>query len=328
MKLPVNCPAGAYSGSGMLERFRRTRSHQPMPQDWIASTVQQRYEPHAGLTVLPSGERLTESIADDPDFWLGEEHYARLGTSPGFLTKILAPGARLPVHFHPDAAFAAHHLSSPVGKLEAWYILDNAPDSEVRVGWQADQDPSEISRLITAGRGGELLERLNPIAVEPGMCIIVPAGVPHSIGPKVLLVEVQQAADLSLYLEWAGFALPDLAHGQLGLPGELVLADLQLDALEVSQICSMPTRDGGLFPQLAEAFRMSRHTVTPDQPATLAAGFQVLICVHGELHVKTEENIETGLSVGEVALAAYGDGALQLRGTATVLACRPPDSLH
>ncbi|WP_231560250.1 hypothetical protein [Microbacterium hominis] len=39
------------------------------------------------------------------------------------LVKLLDAGQRLPVHAHPDDAFAAAHLGRAHGKAEAWYIL-------------------------------------------------------------------------------------------------------------------------------------------------------------------------------------------------------------
>jgi hypothetical protein len=46
--------------------------------------------------------------------------------------------------------------------------------------------------------------------------VLVPAGTPHAIGAGVLLVELQEPTDLSVLLEWAGFAAgPGEVRGRL-----------------------------------------------------------------------------------------------------------------
>ena len=51
-----------------------------------------------------------------------------------------------------------------------------------------------------------MLDALNAVDVQPGDVLFVPAGTPHAIGEGVLLVELQEPSDLSILLEWRGFA--------------------------------------------------------------------------------------------------------------------------
>ena len=53
---------------------------------------------------------LRDAVAADPEGFLGADHVARFGADPALLVKLLDAGERLPVHDHPDDAFAREHL--------------------------------------------------------------------------------------------------------------------------------------------------------------------------------------------------------------------------
>src|SRR3954469_10367468 len=95
------------------------------PEDWLGSVVPARNptrdEPEAGLSRLDDGRLLRDAVAEDPAYW-GE---------PTVLVKLLDPAGRLPVHAHPDRAFAREHLGSAYGKTEAWIVVaTRAGDAE------------------------------------------------------------------------------------------------------------------------------------------------------------------------------------------------------
>ena len=50
----------------------------------------------------------------------------------------------------------------------------------------------------------------------PGDRVFVPAGLPHAIGDGILLVELQEPSDLSVLLEWTGFASTGGSEGTSG----------------------------------------------------------------------------------------------------------------
>ena len=54
--------------------------------------------------------------------------------------------------------------------------------------------------------------------------VLVPAGRLHAIGEGVLLLELQEPEDLSILLEWGGFALDGERDGHLGLGFDLALS--------------------------------------------------------------------------------------------------------
>src|SRR3954469_4914719 len=119
-----------YRGGLLIDRMRgEPGADTEYPEDWVGSvTVASnpgRDEPLAGLSRLEDGTLLRDAIAGDPEAW---------GT-PNLLVKLLDPVERLPVHAHPDRAFARAQLGSAYGKTEAWIVVaTRAAQAEVWLG--------------------------------------------------------------------------------------------------------------------------------------------------------------------------------------------------
>jgi phosphomannose isomerase type I-like protein len=111
-----------------------------------------------GLSGMADGRLLRDAIETDPVGWLGEAHVTRFGHSTGLLVKLLDTAQRLPVHAHPDRAFAAEQLSSQFGKKEAWRVVATRQGrGDVWVGLAATSPSSKARRRIPerpAHRGG------------------------------------------------------------------------------------------------------------------------------------------------------------------------------
>ncbi len=126
-----------------------------------------------------------------------------------FLVKLLDPAAWLSVQVHPDDA-TAHRLAGPDanGKTEAWYVLEAEPGAELLAGVRPGADPETIRALVR--RADARLEGLLARhRVHAGDAILVPAGTPHTIGPGLLLYELQQPSDLTYRVyDWGRTATP------------------------------------------------------------------------------------------------------------------------
>lgn len=142
-----------------------------------------------------AGERLG-------DVWprMGEEWAGRLASChPNkfpVLAKFLFPEDKLSVQVHPDDDYASRHevAAGGTGKTEMWYVVSARPGAEVRVGLKREVDPGEFRRAIAEGTAEELVER---IPVQTGDAIFVPAGTAHTIGPGMVLFEIQQNSDIT-----------------------------------------------------------------------------------------------------------------------------------
>ncbi len=226
-----------YRGGALLGRLRgEPEEDNFFPEDWVGSVTPARNpgrdDPAEGLSRLADGRLLRDVIAADPIAWLGGEHVARFGTSTGLLVKLLDAAERLPVHAHPDRAFAREAFDSPFGKTEAWIVLDTR-NGEADV-WVGLREAVELERYLTwieEQDTDRLLGSLNRISVRPGDVVYVPAGVPHALGAGLLIAELQEPTDYSLLCEWHGFPIrPEDSH--LGLGWARAVGALDLSAHE------------------------------------------------------------------------------------------------
>jgi mannose-6-phosphate isomerase len=343
--LTANMPATFYRGAGRISRFRGLPPPDSgRPEDWIGSTTprfgagKDGNGASPGLTILPDGRLLADAIADEPVRWLGEEHVARHGADPTILVKLLDAGQRLPLHVHPDRRFARSHLASPYGKTEAWAILEAAPEAVVYLGFRRAVEADELAGWVAAQRVDTMLAAANVVPVRAGDTVLVPAGLPHAIGPGVLLLEAQEPTDFSLLLEWQDFDL-DPDAGFLGLPHEqaLTLVDssqwtgARLDAVRGAVgLPGRPLRPGvyRLFPAGADEF-FAGEWLDPDPVSELDARFSILVVTAGRGVLTTATGHETAggealeVAAGDTLLIPYGSGRSTLEGELTAIRCKP-----
>jgi len=328
--LTPNQPRSFYRDSGAIARFRRTAPTGDgyRPEDWVASTTSRFARSPAGLTTLPGGTRLADAVAADPGAWLGPEHTAAYGADTGLLVKLLDAGQRLPLHTHPDRAFARAHLGSAHGKTEAWYVLDAAPGAEIRLGFARDVTARELAGWVAAGDAGAMLDAVHRVPVAPGDALLCPAGMPHAIGAGVLLVELQEPTDFSVLLEWEGFAIDGAAEGHLGLGFDLALGGVDRRGLSAAALDRLrgpgaAVGTGSVLPPDADPY--FRAEMCRGEPvATLDAGFSVLVCLTGAGTLTCASGPPLDVAEGQTVLLPYAAGPIRLSGPVTALRCRPP----
>lgn len=254
-------------------------------------------EERAGLSTLPDGRLLRDAIAADPERWLGPG-----ATETRLLVKLLDAGQRLPVHAHPDGAFAREHLRLPCGKAEAWLIIEPAP---LWLGFRKDDDLATLDDEA-------LLERMHELHPRRGEWIYVPAGTPHAIGAGAFIVEVQEPCDASVLLEWSFLGLTR-DDAMLGLPVATALTSVRAAAVDPS-----PWRSTGRTPNEADAFFRAEVT----GPGPLERGYAVVVGLEGEGRLATEGG-DTPLSAGDVVVVPFAAGEAETTGV-TAVVCRPP----
>lgn len=323
LRLPSNRPADRfYRGGARIAAFRGEPAAAPRePEDWIASTTTVAGDVRAGLSVLPGGRTLRDAVEADALSWLGRSHTRRWGSDTRLLVKLLDAGQRLPVHAHPDDAFAATHLGRAHGKAEAWYILEGGT---VHLGLRHDVDRTRLADLVAAQRSAELLDALHRVEAHPGDVVWVPPGELHAIGEGVLLLELQQPEDLSILLEWRGFALDGAAAGHLGLGFDRALAAVNRRARRPEEVAALVgaarsgSPSGSVLPADADAFfRLERHVIGSE--LAVAAGFAVAVVVAGDLRVAGQS-----APAGSTWLIAAAEGAVSVSGQGELLVARPP----
>ena len=313
-----------YAGGRQIAAFRSSPAiDRNVPEDWVASATTLFGEAERGLSRLPDGELFVDAVRRDPTAWLGPEHVAVFGADTALLVKLLDAGQRLPVHAHPDVAFAAEHLGLTHGKTEAWVFLEPAT---VHLAFSREVGDDELARWVEDQDVGSMLGAMHTLPVARGDAVLVPAGMPHAIGRGAFLVELQEPTDLSILMEWAGFDIdgPNLGHLGLGFKTSLRAVDRRAWSQEqVEALRGARAGDtGDLLPAAAKFFRVER-----TRGATAwAPGFAVLVVVAGSGHLVSGEGAALPVRTGHTLVVPFAAGPCRLEdgGALEVLRCRPP----
>ena len=141
-----------------------------------------------------AGRTLGEVWPELPEEWTG----TRLRSLPRIplLIKFIFPEEKLSVQVHPDDTYAEEHEAAAggSGKTEMWYVVKAREGAELWVGLRPGVTLKSFRRAIADGNVEDCLER---VTVQAGDAIFVPAGTAHTIGPGVVLCEIQQHSDIT-----------------------------------------------------------------------------------------------------------------------------------
>jgi mannose-6-phosphate isomerase len=333
IRLAANRFPRFYRGGSAIDELRGTTPGAGgdfLPEDWVGSATAAFGSAADGLTRLEDGSTLRQAIEADPEGFLGRDHADTYGASPALLVKLLHAGERLPVHCHPDRDFARRHLGCRWGKTEAWVIAGTeGPEPVVHLGFREAMGAGRLAELVAGQRVEPLLAGLNTVPVAVGDTVLVPAGLPHAIGEGVLLVELQEPTDLSVLLEWEGFAIDGRAQGHLGLGFELALGCVDRSAWDPARLARLrggrgPARPGveRLFPADADPFFRAER-LRPEPAATLDPAFSVLVVTGGSGRLETRGG-SLELARGDTVLVPFAAGPGQVRGRLSAVRCLPP----
>jgi mannose-6-phosphate isomerase len=141
-----------------------------------------------------AGKTLGESWHQMPSEWRG-----RRFTEPGdfpILVKFIFPNDKLSIQVHPDDAYAAAHeqAAGGRGKTEMWHVVSAEPDARVLIGLVPEANREKFVKAIETNALEKIFVHWR---VQPGDTFFVPAGTPHTIGPGMVLCEIQEYSDLT-----------------------------------------------------------------------------------------------------------------------------------
>ena len=322
--LGANYPAHAYPGQGMSARLRGVSpGPAPEPEDWVASVTTRWQEASSGLSRLPDGRLLRDAIAADPEAYLGPEHVAAYGSDPGLLVKLLDSAERLIVHCHPNREFARAHLGCAHGKTEAWLVVEAEPRAQVYLGFQRPVGLEELGTWVAEQRLEQMLAALHVLPVQTGSVVLVPAGVPHAIGPGILVVELQEPTDFTIALERRGSG-----PGDLGLGPDLALSCVDRESWSVDRVERLRGRPlgaaGSLLPPGAGPFFRAER-VRARSGGEISEGYAVLVVVSGSGHLEGRFPARrVAVGRGSTLLMPYAAGPARASGDLEIVVCRPP----
>jgi mannose-6-phosphate isomerase len=149
---------------------------------------------------------------------------ARGGYFP-LILKYIDAADNLSVQVHPDDDKAP---DDDGGKSEAWVVLGKSDGGRIVCGLKPGVTREQFAAVAHESEVEDLLRSIEP---EVGDAIFVPAGTVHSIGPGVVVFEVQQNSDVTYRLyDW-------------GRPRETHV-EAALDCLRVDSNPGVETGDG------------------------------------------------------------------------------------
>jgi mannose-6-phosphate isomerase len=141
-----------------------------------------------------AGKTLAEAWREMPAEWRG----TNLASTADFplLVKFLFPTDKLSIQVHPDDAYASVHekAAGGHGKTEMWHVVSAEPGAKVLVGFKPGVRKEKVLAALEAHT---LEDLLIPWPVVAGDTIFLPARTPHTIGPGIILCEVQEYSDLT-----------------------------------------------------------------------------------------------------------------------------------
>lgn len=141
-----------------------------------------------------AGKTLGEAWCEMPGEWRG----TRLASPAQFplLVKFIFPSDKLSIQVHPDDAYAAAHeqAGGGRGKTEMWHAVSAEPGAKVFVGLKPEVTKEQFLEFLAAQKPEDLFEAHQ---VKSGDTFFVPAGTPHTIGPRMVLCEIQEYSDLT-----------------------------------------------------------------------------------------------------------------------------------
>ncbi len=153
-----------------------------------------------------AGQKLAAAWRAMPPEWAG----TRMDTRAAFplLVKFLFPEQWLSVQVHPTDEYAREHEAAAggVGKTEMWHALSAREGASVLVGLNPDTRPEDFRIKISDGTVEDCIQRL---PVSAGDTIFVPAGTVHTIGPGMVLCEIQENSDITYRIFDYGRTGPD-----------------------------------------------------------------------------------------------------------------------
>ncbi|MEZ0229187.1 MAG: type I phosphomannose isomerase catalytic subunit [Planctomycetota bacterium] len=145
------------------------------------------------------------------------------------LVKLLEVRGALSLQVHPDAEQAQRNGDGASGKFEAWSVLGTAPGARTTLGFDTELRPAEVRALVA---NAMLQHRLNTFDAQAGDAYVLAPGTVHAARGGLLLLEVQETADVTYRLyDWGAVGLD-------GRPRELHLEK----ALAVARLAPLSPR--------------------------------------------------------------------------------------
>ena len=222
------------------------------------------------------------------------------------LVKVIDAEDDLSIQVHPDDAYAAEHENGSLGKRECWYVLDAREGASIVVGQRA-RDRAEFEQMVAQGRWDDLVNR---VPVRRGDFFQIDPGTVHAILAGTLVLETQQASDVTYRLYDYDRRQSDGTLRELHLAQATDVVDFDVEAPTTGEVTA-PEVKGVTHLVTNSDFAVDRVRVSEAAPVTYDQNWPFL-CVsvcEGSGSV-TVANRELELAKGTHFIAPYDSGDL------------------
>ena len=315
LELPPNRARRNYRGGKLLDLWEGLPTGQDgdQPEDWLASTTTASnpgLPPIAdeGLATIEMDGRhvkVADLFAEDPAYWLGDNHVRKIGVQLGFLVKLLDSAMRLHVQAHPTREFAREHLNSRWGKLETYVILTVREGVEpfIRLGFQRAPSPAEWRRIVLEQDIAAMDACFERVPVERGEVWFIPGGLPHAIGSGLLVLETLEPTDLVVRCEFEreGIVVPPDARF-MGRDPDFALKVFDMNSRSVEDV----TKQYRIEPRIVRSDIACRVEELIGPELTDCFAIQRLVAIKPYCHRKSP--------LVHIGVVTRGEGELHVRG--------------
>jgi mannose-6-phosphate isomerase len=141
-----------------------------------------------------NGKTLGAAWAAMPVEWRGSQ-LAAVADFP-LLVKFIFPTDKLSLQVHPDDAYASVHeeAAGGRGKTEMWHAISASAGAQLLLGLKAGVNEKKFREALASNTVENLFETQS---VRAGDTFFVSPGTSHSIGPNMVICEVQEYSDLT-----------------------------------------------------------------------------------------------------------------------------------
>jgi mannose-6-phosphate isomerase len=141
-----------------------------------------------------AGQMLGQAWKEMTIGWRGSQFQGEVAFP--LLLKFIFPTDKLSIQVHPGDAYAGEHETAAGGrgKTEMWHVISAEPGARLLAGL----NPGVTRERFLAALANHALEDLfQSHEVHAGDTFFIPAGMPHTIGPNMVICEVQEYSDLT-----------------------------------------------------------------------------------------------------------------------------------
>jgi mannose-6-phosphate isomerase len=243
------------------------------------------------------GNEINELVEVYMDELVGGKVFEATGETFPLLIKFIDSRDWLSIQVHPDDELALKR-NMPNGKTEMWYVLDADENAQLIAGFNRKISQKQYLEHL---QKKSLPEIMNYEKVNQGDVFFMPAGRVHSLGPGVLLAEIQQTSDATYRIyDWDR---KDAEGNERELHTDLALAAIDFNTYsdyktqvrprinETTRLISCPYFTSSLI-ELAQPLRKDYEELD---------SFVVYICLEGGMKIKCGDHA-ANIVKGELVL--------------------------